>query len=225
MSVANPLVPAPLIRQLGLVDYDQTRQRMVDFTEQRDADAADELWILQHPSIFTLGRAADESHVLNTGNIQVLRVERGGQVTYHGPGQLVIYPLINIDRLGISARALVTIIEQSIVEVLADHGINSEADPAAPGVYATKNGQRAKIASLGLRIRRGCSFHGLSLNVDMDLAPYQLINPCGYAGLVMAQVSDFVEKPSVEKLGEQISQRLIRKLDLVDSPICVKQAS
>ncbi len=214
MSFPVPLIPPPLIRQIGLVDYDTTRQRMVDFTEQRSADAADELWILQHPPIFTLGRAADESHVLNTGGIQVLRVERGGQVTYHGPGQLVIYPLINIDRLGISARALVSVIEQSIVEVLADYGINSEADPTAPGVYTTKNGQRAKIASLGLRIRKGCSFHGLSLNVDMDLAPYQLINPCGYAGLVMAQVSDFVEKPSVSKLGSEICQRLVVKLGL-----------
>jgi lipoyl(octanoyl) transferase len=166
-------------RELGLVDYEPTLQAMQAFTDERTGDTPDELWLLQHPRVFTQGKAGKAEHVLAPGEIPVIQVDRGGQVTYHGPGQWVLYLLVDLRRRGWGVRDIVNAIERSIVRLLADYGIEAVARPEAPGVYV--DGE--KIASLGLRVRGGCSYHGLALNVDMDLEPFGRINPCGYAGL------------------------------------------
>ncbi|WP_205340784.1 lipoyl(octanoyl) transferase LipB [Denitrificimonas caeni] len=175
-----------VIRQLGCVAYEPTWHAMQHFTQTRDADTVDEIWLLEHPRVFTQGQAGKAEHVLAAGDIPVVQVDRGGQVTYHGPGQLVAYILVDVRRAGQGVRDLVTSIENSLIELLSQYGVSAQAKPDAPGVYVAGK----KIASLGLRIRRGCSFHGLALNVDMDLQPFQRINPCGYAGLQMTQLCD-----------------------------------
>ena len=174
-----------IVRYLGRVDYEPVWRAMAEYTNERTKDSPDELWIVEHPPVFTQGQAGKAEHVLMPGDIPVVQVDRGGQVTYHGPGQVVGYPLIDLKRAGIGVRELVTRTENSLISVLADLGIEAYAKPDAPGVYVDE----AKIASLGFRIRRGCSYHGLSLNVKMDLSPYQRINPCGYQGLQMTQTS------------------------------------
>ncbi|GAB3374318.1 lipoyl(octanoyl) transferase LipB [Azotobacter armeniacus] len=179
------------IREPGLIDYLPTWQAMQRFTDRRDAETPDEIWLLQHAPVFTQGQAGKAEHVLFPGEIPVVQVDRGGQVTYHGPGQLVGYLLLDVRRLGIGVRELVSRIELSLIELLAGYGVEAHAKPDAPGVYVGD----MKIASLGLRIRNGCSFHGLALNVDMDLAPFQRINPCGYAGMVMTQLKDQARGP------------------------------
>ncbi|PLW67515.1 lipoyl(octanoyl) transferase LipB [Pseudohalioglobus lutimaris] len=166
-------------KNLGLVEYEPILDAMREFTDSRDANTPDELWLLQHPRVFTQGQAGKAEHVLAAGDIPVIQVDRGGQVTYHGPGQWVLYLLVDIKRRGMGVRNLVSLIEAAIVLALAEYGIAAAPDPKAPGVYV--DGE--KIASLGLRVRRGCSYHGLSLNVDMDLEPFQRINPCGFEGL------------------------------------------
>ncbi|NLY13184.1 MAG: lipoyl(octanoyl) transferase LipB [Gammaproteobacteria bacterium] len=173
-----------VVRHLGCVAYEPTWQAMQNFTQTRNADSADEIWLLEHPSVFTQGQAGKAEHVLAPGDIPVVQADRGGQVTYHGPGQLVAYILVDVRRAGCGVRDLVTAIENSLIDVLGQYGVAAQAKPDAPGVYVADK----KIASLGLRIRRGCSFHGLALNVDMDLQPFQRINPCGYAGLQMTQL-------------------------------------
>ena len=175
-----------VIRHLGCVPYEPTWHAMQNFTQIRDADSPDEIWLLEHPSVFTQGQAGKAEHVLAAGDIPVVQVDRGGQVTYHGPGQLVAYILVDVRRAGQGVRDLVSRIENTLIDVLSQYGVAAEAKPDAPGVYVAGN----KIASLGLRIRRGCSFHGLALNVDMDLQPFHRINPCGYAGLKMTQLRD-----------------------------------
>ncbi len=152
---------------------------MKDFTDQRQADTPDEIWVVEHNPVFTLGQAGKESHILNRSEVPVVRSDRGGQVTYHGPGQLVLYLLIDLKRAGLGVRALVTLIEETVIEALSDHGVTAIARKDAPGVYVDGK----KVAALGLRVRKGCSYHGLSLNVDMDLTPFADINPCGYEGL------------------------------------------
>jgi len=179
-----------VIRDLGVLDYEPVWKAMSSFTDQRDASSQDEIWLVQHPAVFTQGQAGKAEHLLMPGDIPVIQVDRGGQVTYHGLGQLVLYPLLDIRRLGFGVRELVNRLEQCIVSTLAEYGIEAYPKPDAPGVYV--NG--AKIASLGLRIRRGCSFHGLSINVDMDMEPFQRINPCGYAGLEMVQMLDLTNR-------------------------------
>lgn len=171
--------------RLGTVPYEPTWRRMQRFTETRAADEPDRLWTLQHPPVFTLGLNGSREHLINPGDIPVVAVDRGGQVTYHGPGQLVVYPLINVRRREVGVRALVTLLEQSVVTLLAEAGVSATARPDAPGVYV----DGAKVASVGLRIRRGCSYHGLSLNVDMDLRPFSLINPCGHAGMPVTDLA------------------------------------
>lgn len=170
---------APILRQLGLVEYEPTLTAMRQFTDSRETDTPDELWLLQHPPVFTQGQAGKAEHVLAPGDIPVIQVDRGGQVTYHGPGQWVLYLLLNLRRHQLGVRDLVTLIERSVVQLLAEYGIDAAAKPGAPGVYV----RGEKIASLGLRVRRGCSYHGLALNVDMELEPFERINPCGYEGL------------------------------------------
>ncbi len=175
-----------VVRHLGRVAYEPTWHAMQHFTQTRDADSADELWLLEHPRVFTQGQAGKTEHVLAAGDIPVVQVDRGGQVTYHGPGQLVAYILIDVRRSGQGVRDLVSSMESSLIELLGHYAVSARARADAPGVYVADK----KIASLGLRIRRGCSFHGLALNVDMDLQPFQRINPCGYAGLQMTQLRD-----------------------------------
>jgi lipoyl(octanoyl) transferase len=176
------------VRHLGLCEYEPLVNTMRDYSEQRSADASDELWVLQHPPVFTLGRAGKEAHLLAPGSIPVIRTDRGGQVTYHGPGQLVIYVLIDLPRLGLGARTLVHEIEEAMIVTLARYEIMAARVPGAPGVYVDGR----KIGALGLRIRRGCSYHGLSLNVAMDLSPFDRINPCGYSGLAVTQILDLL---------------------------------
>lgn len=182
---------------------------MTEFTNQRTPDTPDQLWLVEHPPVFTQGQAGKAEHLLFPGDIPVVQTDRGGQVTYHGPGQLVAYPLLDLRRLNIGVRELVTRIEQTIIATLAHYGIESAAKADAPGVYVNGN----KIASLGLRVRRGCSFHGLALNVDMDLSPFQRINPCGYQGLAMTQMRDLLPNPpSLAEVQAQLIADFARKL-------------
>jgi len=174
-----------IVRSLGTVDYTPTWEAMKSFTDTRDETSPDEIWLLQHPPVFTQGQAGKPEHLLFPGDIPVVQVDRGGQVTYHGPGQLVAYVMIDIKRRGMGPRALVSLIEQSIIDALSLYGVKARARKDAPGVYVGE----AKIASLGLRIRKGKSFHGLSINVDMDMAPFSRINPCGYQGMEIIQLS------------------------------------
>jgi lipoyl(octanoyl) transferase len=174
------------VRRLGRQPYAATWEAMSDFTNNRGPDTPDELWLLEHDPVFTQGQAGKAEHVLAPGNIPVVQVDRGGQVTYHGPGQIVGYPLIDLRRAGVSVRELVNKLEQSIIDTLAHWNIGAERLEGAPGVYVAG----AKVAALGLRVRRGCSFHGLAFNVNMDLEPYHRINPCGYKGLAVTQVLD-----------------------------------
>lgn len=195
-------------RRLGRREYGPVFDAMRAFTEARAAETLDELWTVEHPPVFTQGLAGKAEHLLAPGDIPVVQVDRGGQVTYHGPGQGVVYCLLDVRRLGLGVRALVTVLEQSVIELLAAHGAAAHARPDAPGVYVGD----AKVASLGLRIRQGRSYHGLSLNVDMDLEPFARINPCGYPGLRVTQLRDLGIDLSLDaavgalllKLGRQL---------------------
>jgi lipoyl(octanoyl) transferase len=193
---------------LGRVPYEPAWRAMQAFTDQRDADTADEIWLLQHEPVFTLGMNADRSHVLAPGDIPVLQIDRGGQVTYHGPGQLVVYPLIDVRRAGLGVRALVSALERSVVEYCARFGIRAECRASAPGVYVDGR----KLASVGLRIRRGGSYHGLAFNIDMDLEPFQRINPCGYAGLAVTQLSDLGGPNDVAQVAAEFAPLLATNL-------------
>ena len=196
------------VRYLGLQPYEPSLQAMQDFTDSRDAETVDEIWLLQHEPVFTQGQAGKDEHLLQQTHIPIIKTDRGGQVTYHGPGQLIAYMLIDLKRLGIGVRQLVTLMEEAIIDTLAQWQVTAYSKPDAPGVYIDK----AKIASLGLRVRKGCSFHGLALNVDMDLEPFLTINPCGYAGLDMAQLADFADQPTVATVSEQLLHHLTKKL-------------
>ncbi|PKM27591.1 MAG: octanoyltransferase [Gammaproteobacteria bacterium HGW-Gammaproteobacteria-13] len=197
-------------RELGQVDYQPTWHAMQRFTDTRGVDTPDEIWLLEHAPVFTQGQAGKAEHVLFPGDIPVVQVDRGGQVTYHGPGQLVAYLLLDVRRSGIGVRELVSRIERSLIDLLASYGVSANAKPDAPGVYV----DGAKIASLGLRIRNGRSFHGLALNVDMDLQPFQRINPCGYAGMAMTQLADQVAGPvSMVEVGARLREQLVKHLD------------
>ncbi|ODN42767.1 lipoyl(octanoyl) transferase LipB [Piscirickettsia litoralis] len=196
------------IRWLGQVAYEESWQKMKEFTHNRTDACLDELWVVEHPRVFTQGQAGKSEHVLNPGDIPIVQTDRGGQVTYHGPGQLVIYCLLNISRLKIGVRGLVCLIESSVQNILKSWGIDSHLRDKAPGVYV----EGAKISALGLRFRRGCCYHGLSLNVSMDLEPFDRINPCGYEGLQVTQVSHLGGPDSIDiaanALIEQLSSRL-----------------
>lgn len=174
-----------LVRELGRARYLDTWRAMQAFTDQRGADTPDELWVLEHEPVFTLGMNADPAHLLAPGDIPVVQVDRGGQVTYHGPGQLVVYPLIDLRRAGLGVRDLVTALEQAVIATAAAFGIVAATRPGAPGVYV----EGAKLASVGIRVRRGSSYHGAAINVDMDLGPFSRINPCGFEGLAMTQLA------------------------------------
>jgi lipoyl(octanoyl) transferase len=207
---AAPARTGPLIiRQLGLQPYAPVWQQMQDFTRSRGADTPDEIWLLEHQRVFTQGRAGKAEHVLAAGDIPVVPVDRGGQVTYHGPGQLVGYLLIDLKRRNLGIRPLVTKIETAIIGTLADYGVTGHLQAKAPGVYVAG----AKIASLGLRICRGCSFHGLALNVDMDLEPFARINPCGYKSMRMTQLKDLAGAVAMTEVMAKLADQLVAELE------------
>jgi len=201
--------PKPLIiRQLGRRDYLPTWQAMREFTDSRTDQTPSELWIVEHPPVFTQGQAGKAEHLLGPGDIPVVQTDRGGQVTYHGPGQLVIYVLISLREAGIGIRRLVTAMEQSIIGLLREHGVDAEARKDAPGVYVDGR----KIASLGLRVRRGCTYHGLALNVSNDLEPFLRINPCGYAGLEVTSTTRLGITDEQAVLADELAHRLASAL-------------
>ena len=196
-------VPPVVLRELGLVEYEETLQAMKEFTDSRTPESPDELWLLQHPRVFTQGQAGKAEHLLTPGDIPVVQADRGGQVTYHGPGQWVLYLLVDLRRHALGVRALVDLIEHSLIELLTEYGIEAAARPDAPGVYVAGD----KIAALGLRVRKGCSYHGLSLNVDMDLEPFQRINPCGHEGLQVTSMKKCLpgELLDMEAIGGRLT--------------------
>lgn len=204
MTTNRPLI----VRRMGLRDYEPVWRAMQTFTSERQEDTPDELWLLSHPPVFTQGQAGKPEHLLAPGDIPVIQIDRGGQVTYHGPGQLVIYLLIDIRRAGLGVRDLVSLIEQAIIDTLSAVRIDAQIRAGAPGVYVAD----AKIAALGLRIRRGCSYHGLSLNVAMDMEPFARINPCGYQGLAVTQVADFATDADPSELMVTMEKLLLQQL-------------
>lgn len=209
---------APHLRELpGLTDYALSAEQMRGFTETRTADTEDEIWLLQHPPVFTQGQAGRDEHLLMPGDIPVVRSNRGGQVTYHGPGQIVAYLMIDLHRAGYGIRSLVTRIEDALITTLAGYGISAYSDPDARGVYVDIDGRRHKIASLGLRVSRGCSYHGLALNTDMDLEPFTRINPCGYQGLRVTQVRD-LGGPSLPQVQADLGRHLQRAVRMPAAP-------
>jgi len=201
-------VPALQIRRLGRVDYAPTWAAMQAFTATRTPDSADELWLLEHPPVFTLGQAGRREHLLSEIGIPVVPIDRGGQVTYHGPGQIVVYVLLDLRRRGYGVKSLVERLEQAVINLLAENGVTGERQAGAPGIYVGG----AKVAALGLRIRNGCSYHGLSLNIDMDLTPFSAINPCGYPGLAVTQTRDLGIEADWAELGEALLHQLQQTL-------------
>ncbi len=197
-----------VVKRLGLVEYEPTWRDMQAFTDRRDAQAADEIWLLQHPPVYTLGLNGNPEDLLAPVDIPVINIDRGGQVTYHGPGQLVVYPLIDLRRQSLGVRELVSALEQSVIDLAADHGIEAQSSAEAPGVYVDGR----KLASLGLRIRRGCSYHGLAFNIDMDLEPFSRINPCGFTDLEVTQLKDLGGPSDLEQVATELEQYLLKNL-------------
>ncbi len=201
--------PQPVrIRSLGLVDYATTLASMSDFTDRRDAGTPDEIWLLEHPPVYTLGLNADRAHLLAPGDVPIVQVDRGGQVTYHGPGQLIVYTLLDLKRARLGIRELVSGLENAVIALLADRGIEAVARRDAPGVYV----DGAKLASVGLRIRRNCSYHGLSVNIAMDLEPFGQINPCGYADLPITQLSALDNSADIASVQSALLEKLLGEL-------------
>ena len=217
--------PAPAaactVRWLGQVDYEPTWQAMMDFTARRTAETVDELWVCEHPPVFTLGQAGKISHLLADIGIPLVKIDRGGQITYHGPGQVVIYLLLDLTRRDVAIRELVSGIEQAVIDLLAEHGVAARRLDGAPGVYVDQNNGSvangiAKIAALGLRVRKNGCYHGLSLNVDMDLSPFAAINPCGYAGMAVTQTRDLGVELTPAQVAEALVQHLARQLEQLE---------
>ena len=195
-------------RRLGPVDYEPTWRAMQEYTTTRTGDTPDEIWFLEHPPVFTLGLNAKPEHLLNPGAIPVVQIDRGGQVTYHGPGQLVVYVLLDIARRHLGVQRLVQLLEQAVIDLLAEHGVGAEGRRDAPGVYVGG----AKIAALGLRVKRGRTYHGLALNVDMDLEPFSRINPCGYPGMQVTQLRDLGISLDLDAVAQRLESHLTRLL-------------
>ena len=193
-----------IVRRPGRVPYEPTWRAMQDFTAQRDAATPDELWLVEHPPVYTLGQAGKAEHLLHVTDIPLVKIDRGGQITYHGPGQVVGYLLLDLHRRGLKVREMVNLIEQALIDCIADYGLDARRKDGAPGVYIDD----AKVAVLGLRVKNGCSYHGLSLNVDMDLTPFTWINPCGYSGLQTIQLKDF----GVTEGPDEVATRLLGHL-------------
>ncbi len=201
-----------LVRRLGLSDYEPTWRAMQRFTDERDPATPDELWQVEHPPVFTLGMNGKKEHLLAPGDIAVIPIDRGGQVTYHGPGQAVIYLMLDLKRRKLGVRHVVERMERAIIHLLADYNIDAYGRRDAPGVYVKEAGGEKKIAALGLRVRRGCSYHGLALNIDMDLEPYQRINPCGYAGMAITQMRALTDSPDLAQIQDQLCHQLAQQL-------------
>jgi lipoyl(octanoyl) transferase len=204
--------PGVVERYLGLVEYESTWHAMQRFTDERTADTPDEIWFLEHPPVFTLGMNGKREHILNPGDIPIVQVDRGGQVTYHGPGQLVVYPLIDLRRAKLGIRDLVTALERSVIDYAAELGATAECRRNAPGVYV----EGRKLASVGIRVRRNGSYHGLALNVSLDLEPFSRINPCGYAGLQMTRLVDLGGPASIEQAANGLRPCVLRALGFRD---------
>lgn len=198
-----------LVKHLGRRDYEPVWREMQQFTDKRDANTCDELWLVEHPPVFTQGLAGKAEHILAAGDIPIIQVDRGGQVTYHGPGQIVAYPMINLRRHGIGVKSLVSGIEQAIIDTVALYNIEAKRKDNAPGVYVDGR----KIASLGLRIRQACSFHGLAFNIDMDLEPFQRINPCGFSGLEVIQLADLTKNVQIKQVEQQLIEAFCQNLN------------
>jgi len=207
---ASGAVPRPVIRQLGRAEYEPTWRAMQRFTDERGASTPDEIWFLEHPPVFTLGMNASSAHVLAPGDIPVVQIDRGGQVTYHGPGQLVVYPLVDLRRAQLGVRDLVTALETSVIDLAAGFAIEAHSRRGAPGVYVDEK----KLASIGIRVRRGASYHGLALNVALDLEPFRRINPCGYQGLEMTQLSELGGPATLAAAAAALQPILLRALGL-----------
>jgi lipoyl(octanoyl) transferase len=208
----------PLIKHLGKVEYEPTWRAMEKFTLERGPETPDEIWFLEHPPVFTLGMAGKMEHVLDPGDIPVVQIDRGGQVTYHGPGQLVVYPLIDLRRQKLGVRELVEALENSVIDTLEAYGIEARNRRDAPGVYVDAR----KVCSIGIRVRRGCSYHGIAFNVAMDLEPFQRINPCGYAGLEMTQVSALGGPADVQRVATDLAPALLEHLGYNDVPLAAR---
>ncbi|MBS0417669.1 MAG: lipoyl(octanoyl) transferase LipB [Proteobacteria bacterium] len=197
-----------MIRRLGCVEYEPTWRAMQQFTAERDASTPDEIWFLEHPPVFTLGMNASADHVLAPGDIPVVQIDRGGQVTFHGPGQLVVYPLIDLRRAKLGVRDMVTALEKCVIEFVAEFGVSAEARKEAPGIYVAGK----KLGSVGLRIRRHSSYHGLAVNVNLDLEPFRRINPCGYQNLEMTQLAELGGPSTVDSAADALEPHLLRSL-------------
>ncbi len=191
-----------------MLEYEPTWRAMQAFTENRDAGTADEIWLVEHPPVYTQGQAGKPEHLIAATSIPVVQIDRGGQITYHGPGQVVAYVLLDLRRNGLGVRELVRKLEQSVIDILADFGVTAYGKVDAPGVYVNPELGEAKIASLGLRIRKGCSYHGLALNVNMDLTPFDWINPCGYAGMRVTQLSDFASDATSAAIAGKLAEKI-----------------
>jgi len=198
-----------IVRQLGRADYEPTFAAMKEFTAARTVDTPDELWVVEHPPVFTLGQAGKPEHLLVDTGIPLVKIDRGGQITYHGPGQVVVYLLIDLPRRKLKVRELVSRIEQAVIDCLGEQGVTAERHDGAPGVYVGP----AKVAALGLRVRNGCCYHGVSLNVDMDLSPFSAINPCGYAGMAVTQTKDLGIALTPPQAAEALTRHLIAQLE------------
>lgn len=196
---------AAVVRELGRTDYATTWRAMQAFTAARGAATRDEIWITEHAPVYTLGLAGRPEHLLRANGIPALKVDRGGQITYHGPGQVVVYLMIDLRRLGLGVRPMVRAIEAGVVEWLDSMGIFAWGKPEAPGVYVDRDGTEAKIGALGLKIRNGCSYHGVAVNIAMDLTPFADINPCGFSGLAVTQLADFGVRRNVEEAGRELA--------------------
>jgi len=208
-AAARRSTPPTRLRRLGRVDYEPTWRAMQKFTSERASDAADEIWLLEHPPVYTLGVAGRAQHLPRVANgIPVVKTDRGGQITYHGPGQIVLYTLLDLRRRGLAVRPLVRLLEVSVIDLLAGYGVAATARVEAPGVYV----EGAKIAALGLRIRDGCCYHGLAFNADMDLAPFRAIDPCGYSGLAVTQARELGITEAPESLGEKLVRSVLKRL-------------
>jgi len=201
-----------VVRGLGLSNYDATWRAMQSFTGARNAASADEIWLTEHPPVYTLGLAGRPEHLLRDNGIQLLKVDRGGQITYHGPGQLVVYVLVDLTRRRLGVRALVRTLESCVIEFLETCGVSAHTRAGAPGVYVARPAGEAKIAALGLKIKNGCSYHGLALNIDMDLTPFADIDPCGYPGLAVTQLKELGVRRSVQDVGSVLAPLLASSL-------------
>ncbi|PRY63973.1 lipoyl(octanoyl) transferase [Vreelandella songnenensis] len=216
MSISPPIE----LHCLGRRPYLPVWEAMRSLTDTRDSDTPDQFWLVEHDPVFTQGQAGKPEHLLMPGDIPVVQTDRGGQVTYHGPGQVVLYPLLDVRRSKIGVRDLVSALENAVIALLADYGVEAHARPDAPGVYVKSVLGEAKIASLGLRIRRGASYHGVALNVDNDLAAFQRINPCGYAGMAVTRLADLAALPAEHQVGTQLASALASELKRELLPVC-----